>query len=100
MSLFIVRHQHSAQTCPAKNPQMGAMLLQHLTPENAGKFGVSVRGEGVVEDAHTLYLIVDAHDRAGLDQFMQPFAQAGSVEIMPATTCDAVVERGGCDAPA
>jgi len=39
----------------------------------------------------------DARSRDDLERFMQPFAQAGTVEIMPATTCEAVVERGGCD---
>jgi len=99
MSLFIVRHQHAAESCPARNPQMGPMLLQHLTAANAQQFGVTIRGEGIVENAHTLYLILDARGRDDLDRFMQPFAQAGTVEIMPATTCEAVVERGGCDVP-
>jgi hypothetical protein len=29
---------------------------------------------------------------------MQPFAQAGTVEIFPASPCESVVTRGGCDA--
>jgi len=97
MSLFIVRHQHTAESCPARNPQLGPRLLQHLTAANAQQFGVTIRGEGIAENAHTLYLILDARSRDHLERFMQPFAQAGTVEIMPATTCEAVVERGGCD---
>ena len=31
MALYFVRHQHSAETCPAKDPQMGQMLLQHIS---------------------------------------------------------------------
>jgi DMSO/TMAO reductase YedYZ molybdopterin-dependent catalytic subunit len=31
MALFIVRHQHAAERCPAADPQMGAMLLNHLS---------------------------------------------------------------------
>ena len=31
MSLFVVKHQHGAETCPAGDPQMGPMLLQHLS---------------------------------------------------------------------
>ncbi len=76
---------------------MGAMLLQHLSAANAKSFGVTVRGEAVLEGAHTLYVIAEAPDRDTLGRYMQPFAQAGSVDIWPATTCEAVVERGGCD---
>ena len=31
MSLYFVRHQHDAETCPAKDPQMGQMLVQHVS---------------------------------------------------------------------
>jgi hypothetical protein len=33
-----------------------------------------------------------------VNRFMQPFAQAGTVEVLPASPCAAVVGRGGCDA--
>ena len=99
MSLFIVQHKHDAQTCPARDPKMGAMLLQHLSPANAKANGVSIEGEAVVEGGHTLYMIAEADDQAALSRFMQPFAMAGSVEIWPANSCEAVVERGGCEKP-
>ncbi len=98
MSLFVVRHQHAAERCPARDPQMGAMLLRHIAPENARSFGLNIHGEAVVDGAHTLYLIVDAPERGAVERFMQPFAQAGSVEILPASPCEAVVQRQGCDA--
>jgi hypothetical protein len=28
---------------------------------------------------------------------MAPFQQAGTVELLPASTCEAVVERHGCE---
>lgn len=97
MSLYFVRHQHSAESCPAKDPEMGQMLLQHLTKQNARRFGVDLIGDAVLDSQHTLVLIAEAEDRQYLHDFMQPFAQAGSVEILPASTCEAVVERQGCD---
>ena len=97
MSLYFVRHQHSAETCPAKNPEMGQMLLQHLSKQNARKFGVDLIGDAVLDSQHTLVLIAESEDKQYLEQFMQPFAMAGSVEIFPASTCEAVVERQGCD---
>jgi ribosomal protein L7Ae-like RNA K-turn-binding protein len=97
MSLYFVRHQHSSETCPAKNPEMGQMLLQHLTQANARKFGVDLIGDAVLDGQHTLVLIAEVEDEEYLKNYMQPFAMAGSVEILPASTCEAVVERQGCD---
>ncbi|MFZ5882766.1 MAG: DUF3303 family protein [Chloroflexota bacterium] len=98
MSLYFVRHQHAAETCPAKNPEMGQMLVQHVSRKNARKFGVDILGDAVLDGQHTFVLIVEAEEKQYIEQFMQPFAMAGSVEIHPASTCEAVVERQGCDA--
>ncbi|MEJ5240683.1 MAG: DUF3303 family protein [Anaerolineales bacterium] len=96
MSLYFVRHQHAPETCPAKNPEMGQMLLQHLSKANARKFGIELHGEAVLDGQHTLVLILEAEQKEYVEQFMTPFAQAGSVEILPASACEAVVERAGC----
>ncbi len=96
MSLYFVRHQHKAETCPAKNPEMGQMLLQHLSKANARKFGIELHGEAVLDGQHTLVLILEADQQESVEQFMTPFKQAGSVEILPASLCEAVVERAGC----
>jgi hypothetical protein len=72
------------------------MLLQHLSAGNARSLGLTIRAEAVVNDAHALYMIVEAADRQSVERFMQPFAQAGSVEVLPASTCEAVVGRQGC----
>jgi hypothetical protein len=76
---------------------MGQMLLQHLTKTNARKFGVDLLGDAVLDGQHTLVLIAEAEDQRYLQDFMQPFSEAGSVEISPASSCEAVVERHGCD---
>jgi DMSO/TMAO reductase YedYZ molybdopterin-dependent catalytic subunit len=39
MPRFVVRHQHSPESCPASDPAMGAMLLNHLSPPNAARYG-------------------------------------------------------------
>jgi hypothetical protein len=96
MALFVARHQHPADRCPAADPAMGQMLLAHLAPENAARYGISIHGDAVIDDAHTLYLIVDAPDRERVATFLAPFAQAGSVEVLGASSCEAVVSRGGC----
>ena len=84
MSLFQVRHTHAAETCPARDPEMGAMLLSHISPQNAIKFGVNIQADAVFDGQHTFIWIVDAADKAKIEQFMQPFSQAGPVEIIPA----------------
>jgi uncharacterized protein with GYD domain len=96
MSLYFVRHQHTPETCPAKDPVMGEMLLTHLSRMNARKFGVDLQGEAVLDGQHTLNLIMEAKDKASVEKFMQPFAMAGSVEITSASSCEAVIQRGGC----
>ncbi len=77
---------------------MGAMLLAHISEQNARQHGVSVQGEAVIDGAHTLYVICEAADRGTVDAFMQPFAAAGEVEIMQGSPCEVVVARQGCEA--
>ena len=96
MALFVALHQHHADRCPAADPQLGPMLLRHLSSENASGQGVTIQAEAVVNDAHTLYLIVEAGSRDRVEGFMAPFGQAGTVEVLPASSCEAVIGRGGC----
>jgi len=87
MALFIVRHEHRAEHCPAQDPYVGATLLNHLSRPNVRQHGVKIQGEAVVRGEHTLYLIVEAQDESGLREFMRPFQLAGSLDIYPASTC-------------
>lgn len=96
MSLYFVRHQHDADACPAQDAAMGAMLLSHLSPQNALNYGVDIRSDAVLDGQHTFVLVLDAEDKARVEDFMQPFKQAGPVEIWPASDCEAVVKRAGC----
>jgi DMSO/TMAO reductase YedYZ molybdopterin-dependent catalytic subunit len=98
MALFIIRHQHPAERCPAADPYAGAGLLNYLSRPNVRKHGVQIHGEAVVRGEHTLYLIVESDDEARLREFMQPFQSAGSVDIYAASTCARVVASGGCGA--
>jgi hypothetical protein len=96
MSLYFVRHQHSADTCPTQDPEIGNRLLTHLSPNNASKFGIEMRGEAVLDGQHTFVLILEAANKDKVQAFLEPFSQAGSVEIFPASACETVVERSGC----
>lgn len=96
MPLFIVIAKHSAEACPAGNPEMGTMLLAHIHQDNASKFGVNVHAAAGAESQHILHLILDAGDSQKVEEFMSPFAQMGTVEVMPGIACEAIVARGRC----
>jgi DMSO/TMAO reductase YedYZ molybdopterin-dependent catalytic subunit len=98
MALFVVRHQHTPEGCPARDPYMGAGLLNHLSRANVRQHGVEILGEAVVQREHTLYLIVEAAEEQRLREFLQPFQIAGGVDVYPASTCARVVASGGCAA--
>ena len=96
MSLFVIKHEHSAETCPAGDPQMAPFLVQHVSPPNAAEQGVTIHGEAVVDGGRTLYLIVDADDQGKVEQYMTPFTQVGTVEVLPSSSCAQVVARAAC----
>jgi DMSO/TMAO reductase YedYZ molybdopterin-dependent catalytic subunit len=96
MPLFVVRHQHTPESCPASDFQMGAMLLNHLSKPSVRRHGIQVHGEAVVGGEHTLYMIVDSPDLESVQKFMQPFGMVGTVDIYPSQSCVHVVASGGC----
>jgi hypothetical protein len=98
MPRFVVRHQHSPESYPASDPAMGAVLLNHLSPPNAARYGVVIQSEAVVSGAHTLSFIADTADETGLRAFLTPLRDAGEVEILAASTHAEMVASGGCDA--
>jgi DMSO/TMAO reductase YedYZ molybdopterin-dependent catalytic subunit len=98
-ALFVVRHQHDPQRCPATDPYLGANLLNYLSPSQVRQFGVELHGEAIVQGQHTLYLILEASDEDRVMAFMAPFAKAGTVDVYPASTCARVVASGGCALP-
>lgn len=99
MGLFIVRHEHQPDRCPATDPLMGAALLNHLSRPNLREHGIELQGDAVVQGQHTLYMILEADTEARVRGFLEPFEQAGTVEVYPASTCVRVVASGGCAAP-
>jgi DMSO/TMAO reductase YedYZ molybdopterin-dependent catalytic subunit len=99
MALFLVRHRHEAERCPATDPDRGAALLDYLNRANARQRGVEIRGEAIIEGEHTLYLIVESSDESRVREFIEPFALAGEVDVHPASTWARAVASGGCATP-
>lgn len=96
MALFVAQHRHSPEACPAGHPEMGPMLLRHLSPESARQHGVRIQAEAVLDGQHTLLLILEADSREQVERFLQPFARVGTLEVSPASPCEAVVARRQC----
>ncbi|NQW22718.1 MAG: sulfite oxidase [SAR202 cluster bacterium] len=96
MSLFVVKHRHTPESCPAKDRISGTFLLSHLSQATASQFGVKIRATAVLDGQHILELIVDASDEILVERFMAPFAKLGNVDIIPANTCETVVLRAQC----
>ncbi len=95
MALFVTRHQHAAETCPAGDLNMGPMLLQHVSKDNAARSGINIHGESVVQ-GHTFYMIAEASDIEMMREFMEPFTKVGKVEIWEGNSCATVVARRNC----
>ncbi len=96
MALFIAEHEHSADRCPAANPQMAPVLLDLVSNESANKKGLTIQGDAVANGEHHLYLIVEAPNAGVVREYFGAFAQVGSLEVRAASHCEEVVERGAC----
>ena len=83
MPLFVAIHQHAPERCPASDPSMGEMLLNHLSPASAGEYGVSIQAEAVANDKHTFYLIAEAEDQEQMDRFLAPSRRSAPLRYCP-----------------
>lgn len=75
---------------------MAPFLLQILSAPNASKAGLHLVGDAVARGQHHLYVIVEGPNEAAVRQYLGPFAQVGSLEVTPASSCEEVVSRGAC----
>ncbi len=75
---------------------MAPFLLQILSDENASKAGLKLHGDAVAKGQHHLFVIIEGPSETAVRQYLGPFAQAGSLDVIPASTCEEVVDRGAC----
>ena len=90
MSLFLIEHHHTPETCPTRNPDMVRALRSHVTQENALRFGVNLLADWVNESEHTVILVVETDSQEKADKFASPFRQVGSVAVKAGETCEQV----------
>ena len=96
MPLFVVEHTHPANACPAHNPQIAPALLQIVSPTNAAKAGLTIRGDAVANGGHHLYVLLEGPNPESVQKYFAPFGQLGTLQVTPASHCEQVVARGSC----
>jgi hypothetical protein len=96
MPLYFVEHQHKAESCPTKEPQMMAMLGKHVTQQNADTFDIKIHADVVHPGEHRMNMVLEAPSQEPVDRFMQPFSMVGSVSVKEVTSCERVVATGQC----
>lgn len=96
MPLYLADHKHTAETCPTQQPEMMQMLGQHVSQENASKFGITIQSDVVIPGEHHLMMVLAAASQEPVDQFMQPFSMVGTVEVTEVRTCEQVVATARC----
>jgi hypothetical protein len=75
---------------------MAPFLLKLLSNANVKQHGIRIEADALTRGAHHLYVIVEGPGANGVREYLAPFAQAGSLEVTPASNCEEVVERGAC----
>lgn len=96
MALFLVEHQHSAETCPTKNRDMMLMLGKHVTQMTADQFGIKIQADVVHPGEHRLLMVLEADAQATVDEYVKPFGMVGTVAVKLMKTCEEVVETATC----
>lgn len=81
--LFVVTHEHSAETCPAGNP---TMVVQTIDEKHISESGVKVLGAYVAPSEHTLYYIIEADEYSQVVRYLRPLLPIGTADIVPVQT--------------
>ena len=90
MALYLIQHNHTAETCPTRNLDMVRALRSHVTPENAERLGLKLLADWVYEPEHTVVLVVEADSQDKAESFAAPFKQIGPVTVKAGETCEQV----------
>jgi hypothetical protein len=93
--LFVVQHRHPPEHCPA-SAGMGSLLLSHVSAAAAARYGVSIEAEALIDGEHCLLLVVEAASQEAVERFLAFLPHPGGLRVLPASTAEEAVERGGC----
>jgi hypothetical protein len=93
--LFVAQHRHRPEDCPAA-PGRGMLLLSRVSAATAARYGVTIEAEALPEGEHCLLLVVEAPSRQSVERFLAFLARPGDLQVLPASSAEEAVERGGC----
>lgn len=93
MPLFVARHRHRPEDCPAA-PGRGLLLLARVSAAAAARHGVIILAEALLEEEHLLLLVVQAPGPQAVRRLLA-FLPSG-LQVLPACTAEQAVQRGGC----
>lgn len=96
MALYLVEHQHSAETCPTKSADMMLMLGKHVMQITADQFGIKIHADVVHPGEHRLLMVLEAGSQASVDEYMKPFGMVGTVTVKLMKSCEEVIETATC----
>jgi len=90
----VAQHDYSLETRPT-SPELGALLLAHVSAATAARYGVTIQAEAVIDEEHRLILIVEAAGRENVERFVAFFTRFGSVQLYSASSGEETVRREG-----
>src|SRR5688572_20635074 len=93
MTLFLIEHNHTVETCPTRNPEMVKALREHVKPENAERMGVKLLADWANEPDHHVVFVVETDEQSKAEGFAAPFSQVGSVKVTKGLTCEQVAKE-------
>ncbi len=81
--LFMVTHEHSAETCPADDPKM---VHQMIDKGHVSNTGVKVLGAYVAPAEHVLYFVIEASEYSQVVRYLRPLMNTGTADVVPVLT--------------
>jgi len=93
--LFVAQHHHRPEDCPAA-PGRGVLLLSRVSAASAARYGVTIEAEALFDGEHCLLLVVEAPSQQAVEHFLAFLAHPGDLQVLPASSAEEAVERGGC----
>lgn len=93
--MFVAQHRHRPEDCPAAGGK-GPLLLSRVSAAAAARCGVTIQAEALLDGEHLLLLVVQAASQEAVERFLAFLPGPGDVRVLPASTAEEAVERGGC----
>jgi hypothetical protein len=71
-------------------------LLSSVSATTAARYGVTIQAEAFVDQQHLVLLVVQAATPQAVRRFLACMPGPGRLRVLPASTAEEAVDRGGC----